>query len=161
MSDLFDMNSPWWVFVLRAVVVYLVLLTLLRVSGKRQVGQLAPFDLVLLLIISDAVQNSMNAGDSSLVGGLISATALIALNYGTGWLTFRSRRIERLVDGQPEVLIRDGKLSDNIMQKARLTEHELHAALRQAQCEHVSDVRLAILEINGAISVIQKKDDKA
>lgn len=155
MSGLFDMAVPWWMFILRAVVVYAFLLILLRLTGKRQVGQLAPFDLVLLLVLSNAVQNSMNAGDNSLVGGLISAAALVALNYGVGFITWRSRTVERLVDGHPEVLIRDGKLFEAVMRRAQLTEHELHAALRQAGCLQVSEVSLAILEINGAISVIQ------
>ncbi len=158
MSGLFDMTVPWWMFILRAVVVYAFLLILLRLTGKRQVGQLAPFDLVLLLVLSNAVQNSMNAGDNSLVGGLISAAALVALNYGVGFITWRSRIVERLVDGHPEVLIRDGKLFESVMRRAQLTEHELHAALRQAGCLQVSEVSLAILEINGAISVIQHQD---
>lgn len=160
-SSLLDMAVPWWMFVLRAVVVYAFLLLLLRITGKRQVGQLAPFDLVLLLVLSNAVQNSMNAGDNSLVGGLISATALVALNYSVGFLTFRSRRIERLVDGQPEVLIRDGQLFKAVMRRAQLTEQELQAALRQAGCAEVEEVSLAILEVNGAISVIQQRDKPA
>ena len=155
MSGLFDMTVPWWMFILRAVVVYAFLLLLLRITGKRQVGQLAPFDLVLLLVLSNAVQNSMNAGDNSLLGGLISAAALVALNYAVGFATSRSRVVERLVDGHPEVLIRDGQLFEPVMRRAQLTHHELHAALRQAGCREVSEVSLAILEINGAISVIQ------
>ena len=82
--------------ILRSVVVYLFLLVAFRLTGKRQVGQLAPFDLVLLLVLSNAVQNSMNGGDNSLVGGLISATALIGLNYLIGFATYRSKRLEAL-----------------------------------------------------------------
>ncbi len=159
MNGLFELAAPWWMFVLRAGVVYLFLLALLRISGKRQVGQLAPFDLVLLLVLSNAVQNSMNAGDNSLLGGLISATALVALNYGVGYLTARNRLVERIVDGRPEVLIRDGQLFEQVMQRAQLSHHELHSALRQAGCCEVEEVSLAILEINGAISVIQRRQD--
>lgn len=101
---MWTLAAPWWEFVARAAIVYLFLLILLRVTGKRQVGQLAPFDLVLLLVLSNAVQNSMIAGDASLVGGLI--------------------------EGRPQVLIHDGKLSEDVMASARLTHHELHAALR-------------------------------
>lgn len=90
---------PVWELVLRAVVVYFFLLLLLRLTGKRQVGQLAPFDLVLLLVLSNAVQNSMNAGDNSLGGGLVSAATLVALNYGMGYATFRSKKLETLVEG--------------------------------------------------------------
>jgi len=90
---------PWWGIVLRAVIVYAFLLGLLRVTGKRQVGQLSPFDLVLLLVLSNAVQNSMNAGDNSLVGGLISAATLVALNHLIGVATYRSKRMERVIEG--------------------------------------------------------------
>jgi uncharacterized membrane protein YcaP (DUF421 family) len=83
-----NLAVPWWEFIVRGVVVYAFLLVLLRVTGKRQVGQLAPFDLVLLLVLSNAVQNSMNAGDNSLAGGLISATTLVGINYAVGVETF-------------------------------------------------------------------------
>jgi hypothetical protein len=84
---MWNLSVPWWEFVLRGTVVYGFLLVLLRVTGKRQVGQLAPFDLVLLLVLSNAVQNSMNAGDNSLVGGLISATTLVGANFVVGLAT--------------------------------------------------------------------------
>ena len=148
---------PWWEFVARAAIVYAFLLVLLRVTGKRQVGQLAPFDLVLLLVLSNAVQNSIIGSDSSLVGGLISAGTLIALNYAVGLLTFRSRKAEDLIEGRPQVLIHDGKLSEDVMASARLTHHELHAALRRAGCAHVKEVKLAMLENNGAISVMTRR----
>ena len=88
----------WWEFVVRAVVVYVFLLVLLRLTGKRQVGQLAPFDLVLLLVLSNAVQNSMNGGDNSITGGMILATTLVLLNFGVGWLTYRSKGLEALIE---------------------------------------------------------------
>src|SRR5215470_8456949 len=90
---MFQLAIPWFEFVLRAAIVYVFLLGLLRVTGKRQVGQLAPFDLVLLLVLSNAVQNSMNGGDNSLVGGLISAATLVALNYGVGLLAYRNKKL--------------------------------------------------------------------
>src|SRR5690348_7048423 len=102
----------WWEFVIRAVVVYLFLLVLLRVTGKRQVGQLAPFDLVLLLVLSNAVQNSMNGGDNSITGGLISAATLVAINSCIGWLTFRSKLVEGIIEGRPVILLHDGKIDE-------------------------------------------------
>ena len=153
-----DMAVPAWEFVLRAGVVYLFLLVMLRITGKRQVGQLAPFDLVLLLVLSNAVQNSMNAGDNSLVGGLISAATLIGLNYATGVLTYRSRRADDLIDGEPEVLIRHGKLCRKALDRAKMSEHELYAALRHNGCTAPDQVELAMLENNGVISVIPIKD---
>src|ERR1700694_572902 len=108
-----NMTIPWWELVVRSVVVYAFLLVILRVTGKRQVGQLAPFDLVLLLVLSNAVQNSMNGGDNSLVGGLISATTLIAFNYAIGFATFRSKRLEEVIEGRPQVLIHNGQLFED------------------------------------------------
>jgi uncharacterized membrane protein YcaP (DUF421 family) len=151
---MWNIAVPWWELIVRGVVVYGFLLALLRLTGKRQVGQLAPFDLVLLLVLSNAVQNSMNAGDNSLVGGLISATTLVGLNYLVGLATYRSKRLEAIVEGRPQVLIHDGKLFEEVMAGAKLTHHELQAALRQAGCTCVEEVRSAILENNGAISVV-------
>ena len=152
-----NMTVPWWELIVRSLVVYGFMLVILRLSGKRQVGQLAPFDLVLLLVLSNAVQNSMNGGDNSLVGGMISATTLIGLNYTIGYVTFRSKRMEATIEGRPQVLIHNGKLYRDVMAKAQLTQHELDAALRQAGCEHAGECHSAILENNGSISVVQRK----
>src|SRR5512146_3587440 len=99
---MWHLSVPWWELVVRGIIVYAFLLILLRLTGKRQVGQLAPFDLVLLLVLSNAVQNSMNAGDNSLVGGLISATTLIGLNYLVGLVTHRYKMLEAVVEGRPQ-----------------------------------------------------------
>ena len=152
-----NLAVPWWELVIRSAIVYGFLIVILRVTGKRQVGQLAPFDLVLLLVLSNAVQNSMNGGDSSLVGGLISAATLVALNYGVGLATFKSKRLEVLIEGRPQLLVHEGRLFEDVMARAKLTHHELDGALRQAGCAGVEEVQSAILENNGAISVIQRK----
>lgn len=151
---MWNMSVPWWELVLRPFVVYLVLLILLRLTGKRQVGQLSPFDLVLLLVLSNSVQNSLGGGDESLVGGLIAATTLVALNYVVGYLTYRSRAIEALAEGRPQVLIQRGKLLEDVRRSAHLSGFELEAALRQHGCETVEEVRCAVIETNGAITVI-------
>lgn len=150
---MWQLASPWWHFVLRAVIVYAFLLVTLRFAGKRQIGQLTPFDLVLLLILSDAVQNAMNAGDNSITAGLILAGTLVVLNYAMGWLTFRSRKVERLVDGRPEVLIHQGEVYRDVMKRAQITHSELNTVLRRAGCLDVSEVHYAILENDGGISV--------
>jgi len=153
---MWNLAIPWWEFVVRGVAVYAFLILILRITGKRQVGQLAPFDLVLLLVLSNAVQNSMNGGDNSLLGGLISATTLIAVNYGVGFITFRSKRLEEMIEGRPMVLIHNGKLFEDVMAKAQLTHHELNSALRQAGCDCVAEVHCAILENNGSISITER-----
>jgi uncharacterized membrane protein YcaP (DUF421 family) len=150
---------PIWELIVRAVIVYLFLIVLLRVSGKRQVGQLAPFDLVLLLVLSNAVQNSMNGGDNSLAGGLVSAATLVGLNYAVGYATFRNKKVEALVEGRPQVIIHNGRVYEDVMKRAKLTHHELNAALRQAGVACADDVRTAILENNGSVSVVPNRPD--
>jgi uncharacterized membrane protein YcaP (DUF421 family) len=144
--------------VVRSIVVYAFVLFLLRFTGKRQIGQLAPFDLVLLLMLSNAVQNALNGGDVSVAGGLLSATTLVALNSIVAVVTSKSKKAEAIIEGHPLVLIHNGKLYDAMMDRARLTHHELNAALRQAGCGCVEDVHYAVLENNGAISVVARKD---
>ncbi|HXI30681.1 MAG TPA: YetF domain-containing protein [Vicinamibacterales bacterium] len=153
---MWNIAVPVWELVVRAVVVYGFLIVLLRLTGKRQIGQLAPFDLVLLLVLSNAVQNSMNGGDNSLIGGLVSATTLIAVNYGIGQATFRNKRLEALIEGRPELIIHNGRVFEDAMRNAKLTHHELTAALRQAGCSCAEEVQAAILENNGSISVVRR-----
>jgi len=142
----------------RSAVVYVFLLILLRFTGKRQIGQLAPFDLVLLLVLSNAVQNSMTGGDNSVLGGLLSATTLVAINSGVALVTARSKKAEAIIEGHPLVLIHNGKLYDAMMDRANITRHELNSALRQAGCGCVEDVHYAVLENNGSISVVARKE---
>ena len=150
---MWTLSVPWWELIVRSLIVYAFLMIILRLTGKRQIGQLAPFDLVLLLVLSNAVQNAMNGGDNSVLAGIISATTLIGLNYGLGYLVYRNKRLELLVEGQPEVLIHNGKLFEKVMARAQLTHHELNAALRESGCLSVAEVHCAILENNGSITV--------
>lgn len=154
-----QMSVPWWEFVLRGVIVYVFLLIFLRLTGKRQTGQFAPFDLVLLLILSNAVQNSMNAGDNSLIGGLISAATLIACHVALAQLTFRHKALERLIDGTPQVLVDDGKVNDALMRKELLSSDDLEAALRAGGCLHLHEVERATIETNGQITVVLRRRD--
>jgi uncharacterized membrane protein YcaP (DUF421 family) len=156
-GPMFNIAVPWWELVVRGAVVYVFILVLLRISGKRQVGQLAPFDLVLLLILSNAVQNSMNAGDNSLVGGFISASTLVLLNYLVGIATYRSKKLESLIEGRPQIIIHNGKVFEDVVAKAKLTHHELNAALRRCGCTCVEEVHTAVLENCGTISIVPKK----
>ena len=153
---MFHMDVPWWELVIRSIAVYGFLILILRISGKRQIGQMAPFDLVLLLILSNAVQNSMSGGDNSLVGGLLIATVLVSINFVVGYTTYKSKKLEALIEGRPQIIIHNGKLFEDVMAKCQLTHHELDAALRESGCDSVKNVHSAILENNGVISVIPK-----
>jgi uncharacterized membrane protein YcaP (DUF421 family) len=152
-----NLAVPIWELVARGIAVYAFLLVLLRITGKRQVGQLAPFDLVLLLVLSNAVQNSMNGGDNSLVGGLVSAATLVAVNWAVSYATFKNKKLEVLIEGRPQVLIHNGQVFEDVMNSVKLTHHELNAALRRAGCSCAAEVQAAILENNGSISVVQRR----
>lgn len=155
------MSVPWWEFIVRGAVVYLFLLIFLRLTGKRQTGQYAPFDLVLLLVLSNAVQNSMNAGDNSLIGGLISASTLIGCHVLLAHLTFHVPALARWVDGKPQVLVNQGKLDKALMRSELLTHDDLAAALRAGGGLHLHEVERATIETNGQITVVLKRRDGA
>lgn len=158
---MFNLSVPWWELVVRGVVVYLFLLVFLRLTGRRQIGQYDPFDLILLLILSNAVQNSMNAGDNSLLGGLISALTLIGCHVAVSRLTWMSPRLARWIDGRPRVLIHTGQLDADIMRDERLTSDDVHAALRAAGALHTHEVERATIENNGQITVVLRNRDSA
>lgn len=151
---MFNLSVPWWELVIRGVVIYAFLLFMLRMTGKRQVGQLAPMDLILLLILSNAVQNAMNAGDNSLLGGIIIATTLIMINWLVSYTGYRIPSFEKIVDGQPLELIRDGKIVASVLSDEHITRAELDAALRIAGAFELSTVKRASLETNGHVSVL-------
>jgi len=159
MDDLFQLSAPWWHFVLRALAIYVLVILLIRLSGKRAVGQFTPFDLVMLILLGNAVQNGINGGDNSLTGAAIMATTLIALNYAVAWLTSRSARAERLVEGAPVVIARDGKLFEKVLRREMISSRDFEESLRMNNVEDVSEVELALLETNGSISVVPKKRD--
>jgi uncharacterized membrane protein YcaP (DUF421 family) len=146
----------WVELLIRAVVVYVFLVVLIRITGRRQVGMMSPTDFTLLLILSNAVQNSMNGGDNSLGAGLILAAVLVSLNYAMSWLARRSKFIEQLLVGRPVFIVRDGKMDEHTLAKEKVTHHELAAALRAAGCPNIEAARHVILETNGSISVIHR-----
>jgi len=155
-ASLWRTTQPWWEFVLRALLVYGFLLLVLRLTGKRQVGQLSTFDLVLLLVLSNAVQNSMNGGDNTVAGGFVLVLTLLALNALVTWISFRNKRVALLVEGRPCILVHDGAVLEESLAREQISRHELMAAIRQVGLTELEEVRVAILEANGRINVIRK-----
>jgi uncharacterized membrane protein YcaP (DUF421 family) len=147
---------PVWEKAFRSVVVYLFLLLAFRVTGKRQVGELTPFDLTVLLIISNVVQNAIIGPDDSLGGGLIGAAVIFLANYLVAEITFRSRRVRRLLEAAPTLLVHNGRILHKNLTSERVTLDELHAAMRRSGVAAVEQVRAAVLEENGGISVITR-----
>lgn len=143
---------------LRTGIVYLALLVGLRLTGKRQVGQMTPFDLLLLLLLANAVQNAMTGPDTSVWGGLAAATTLFVLNGAVAWLARRSPRAERIVEGTPTLLIRHGQAIPEHLAREGITHEELLRALREHGVAGVEDVRSAILEVDGTVSVLREDE---
>jgi uncharacterized membrane protein YcaP (DUF421 family) len=151
---MWNLALPWWEFVLRGIIIYVFLIVILRATGKRQIGQMSPFDLVLLLVLSNAVQNSMNGGDNSVSAGIILSITLVTVNWLTGLITFSSKKAERLIEGSPQVLMHDGRVYEKALSDAQLTRHELMAAIRGEGYSDLAEIRAVILENDGSISVI-------
>jgi uncharacterized membrane protein YcaP (DUF421 family) len=145
---------------LRTGVIYLVVLIGVRLSGKREVGQMTPFDLTLLLLLSNSVQNAMTGPDTSLLGGVVAATTLLLLNYLVGSLSGSSRGFRRVVQGEPSLLVHDGKVIEPHMAKEHVSMDELQRALREHGIAQCSDVALAVLEVDGSISCLKYDEIK-
>ena len=145
---------------IRTSVVYLALLAGLRLTGTRQLGQMSTFDLVLLLIIANAVQNAMVGPDTSLAGGLVAAAVLIGWHRVIDWWRLRSRGISKLLAGEGVMLIHAGKILHEHCDRAGITHDELRQALREHGVANLQDVMLAVLEPDGAISVVRYDDIK-
>jgi uncharacterized membrane protein YcaP (DUF421 family) len=144
---------------IRCVVVYVVVFGGLRLMGKREMGQLAPFDLVLILLIANAVQNAMVGSDTTLLGGVVAALTLLLLNALLGVLAARNRPLRRALIGKPSVLARDGLMNEAIMKREGVAKEELDAAIHEHGVRDLSEVELAILEIDGDISIVPKDSD--
>ncbi|MES1228398.1 MAG: YetF domain-containing protein [Armatimonadota bacterium] len=144
-----------WI-VARTLVVYLLLLLGVRFAGKREIGQMTPFDLVILLLLSNAVQNAMTGPDNSLAGGIVSALTLLVANFIVSRLSYRIAPVRRFIDGMPVILVAHGEVSHSNLRHEGITFDELMGALREHECERVDEVELATLEIDGDISVIRK-----
>ena len=140
--------------VLRSVAVYLFILVAIRLFGKKELAQLSVIDLVFILLISNAVQNAMVGSDTSLLGGLVAALALFATNFLFKKLLFKSRKISELIQGKSVLLVYEGDLLWDNLQSAEITLEEIEAAAREHGVEKISQVKLAILEVDGNISIV-------
>ena len=148
---------PIWEIVFRTAVVYVVVFALLRIAGKRELGQMSVIDLVVILVIANAVQNSLNGGDVSLVGGLISAATLVALNLFFDRFGRRVPFLWRLVRDEPTLLMQHGDLIAENLEREDVEKEEIEMAAREKGIADLSEVDAAILETDGSISIIAKK----
>ncbi|HCA79243.1 MAG TPA: DUF421 domain-containing protein [Bacteroidetes bacterium] len=155
---MWNLSEPYLEIILRTAVVYGVILIGLRLTGKREVGQMTPFDLALLLLISNAVQNAMTGPDTSVTGGVIAAVTLLLLNALISRVAWKNRKARHLIEGSPTLLVHHGKIIEEHLAKERINAESLHQALREHGVSSISDVRLAVLEIDGSISVLKNDE---
>jgi len=144
--------------VLRTGVIYLFVLVGVRLSGKREVGQMTPFDLTLLLLLSNAVQNAMVGPDNSVIGGIVAAATLLILNYIVAELSGANRRFRKFVQGSPTLLVHNGKIISAHMAREHVTVDELQRSLREHGISCIPEVAMAVLEVDGSISILKYDD---
>ena len=154
MTDLIGNPATFPFIVLRTVVVYAFILVGFRLSGKREVGQLAPYDFALILLIANAVQNAMVGPDTSLLGGLAAALVLLLLNHGLGVIAARNRKVEKLLRGKAHILVLRGHVYQEALASEHVSHEDLLQSLRAHGCCTIAECRLAVLEVDGSISVV-------
>ena len=151
---MFDLTTPWFEIIVRTAVIYVVVLGLLRIAGKRELGQMSPVDLVVILVIANAVQNAMTGGDNSLIGGVLAASTLVAMNLLFGRVASRAPLIGHLFASEPTLLMDDGKLIQKHLDRENVSVEELEMAARERGIDDLANVKAAILERDGSISII-------
>src|SRR5579859_5381573 len=156
-TDMFVLGLPILEKILRPVVVYAFLIVALRLAGKRELVQLNPFDLVVLLTLSNTVQNAIIGDDNSVTGGLIGATSLLIVNYLVVRFLYGHRSLDQLIEGKADVLIEDGKVKTQHLKRELITMAQLEAAARKQGFDSLSEVQQCVLEPGGTISFIGKK----
>jgi uncharacterized membrane protein YcaP (DUF421 family) len=142
----------------RTTVVYVLVLIGIRLTGKREVGQMTPFDLTLLLLLSNSVQNAMTGPDNSLMGGAAAALVLLTLNFLLAELSGLNRRFRKMIQGSPTLLVHNGQCITSHMAKEHVSIDELNRALREHGVSCVAEAALAVLEVDGSISILKYDD---
>jgi uncharacterized membrane protein YcaP (DUF421 family) len=142
--------------VIRAAVVFFFIFLVTRISGRRELSSLEPFDVILLVVLGDLVQQGITQSDESVTGTLIVISTITLLSVAVSWVSFRSGRLRLVTEGEPIVLVRDGEIIERNLRRERITVSDLQEEVRQQQLSAVGDVRWAILEKDGSISVIPK-----
>jgi uncharacterized membrane protein YcaP (DUF421 family) len=157
--NMFYLSVPVLEKILRPIIVYFALIVGLRMAGKRELAQINPFDLVVLLTLSNTVQNAIIGSDNSVTGGLIGAVTLLALNYLVVRFVSKNDRIERIVEGTEDILIENGKVNHALLDKDAISLSELTSAAHRQGFESLDEVQRAVLEPEGGISFIRKEED--
>jgi uncharacterized membrane protein YcaP (DUF421 family) len=154
LTDMFHVEIPLLEKILRPVIVYLFLVAALRLGGKRELAQLNPFDLVVLLTLSNTVQNAIIGADNSLLGGLVGATTLLVMNYAVVRFLYKHKEIDRVLEGEPEVVIEGGRVKEETLKRELITIAELEAAARKQGFGRLDEIERAVIDPGGTISFV-------
>ncbi len=157
---MFDLGIPWWEIIVRTAVAYGVLLIGFRIFGRRQLGQLTPFDLVVVLLIANALQNAMVGSDTSLIGGAIAAVTLLSVNRLLALARRRLPGFEHAAEGEPVLLVSGGKVLSEHLAREEVDLADLEQAAREHGVSALSDVDAAVLEVDGTVSIIPRSERK-
>ena len=152
MKDLF--NNEYVQIILKCIAIYFFVIIAIRIFGKKELAQISVVDLVFILLISNSVQNAMVGNNSTLSGGLVAAASLFVVNYILNWVLYRSKKVSELLQGKSIMLIYKGELQEHNLQSTEITNDEVMAAIREHGVDDISQVDLAILEVDGNISVV-------
>ncbi len=157
---MFQLHTSWWEPLARAAIIYCALLIMVRISGRRTVGQFTPFDLLVVMLLSESVSGAINGGEDSVTGGLLAAATLVALNISIAFITSRSTGAQALFDGRPVLIGRAGAIYPDVIKAHRVPLADVHQALREADCE-MEDMQMAVLETDGRISILKEASGPA
>jgi uncharacterized membrane protein YcaP (DUF421 family) len=158
-KDMFVMGLPLAEKILRPIIIYVFLILGLRLSGKRELAQLNPFDLVVLLTLSNTVQNAIIGDDNSVTGGIIGAISLLVINYLVVRFLYSHQKLDQLVEGKAEVLVHEGKVQTQHLRKELITMEQLQAAARKQGFDSLSEVNQCVLEPGGTLTFVARKPD--
>jgi uncharacterized membrane protein YcaP (DUF421 family) len=150
---MFELTRPWWEIIARAAIIYGGLFLVLRLFGKRQLGEFTPFDFIFLLLLSDSVSRALVGGDRSLIAAFLALVTLMALNLAMTYVTTRFHLAERLLEGRPQFLVREGKVDYAALRREGISKNDLLAALRKNGCESPNEADWVVLETTGTMTV--------
>jgi uncharacterized membrane protein YcaP (DUF421 family) len=153
-GDVFGIHAPFWEIVYRSAIVYGAIVAGMRLTGKRQLGQMTPFDLVLVLLIANAVQNAMVGADVTILGGLTAAATLLVLNRGVAFAADRIPLFRKALEGEPLLILHNGELIERAILKADLSDDMVLQAIREHGFDDAKQIRMAVLEVDGTISIV-------
>lgn len=152
---MFTLTTPIWSLILSPIIVFIFLVVIMRITGRRQAGELNPFDFITLLLISDCVQNALNQNEKSLLGGMISVSSLLFVNWFFNYFKFKSPRFKKLSEGEPVVLIKNGIINEKNLSKEKMTLSDIEEFMRNKGIKSIKEIELMIMETTGNISILK------